>query len=75
MIVEGKTVMSGTSQDELIVIEVASQSLYYSLQSRDSEKIVLKDNIDQTSINVKILKVFEFSSERKMMSIVVEILG
>ncbi len=75
MIVEGKTVMSGTSQDELIVIEVASQSLYYSLQSRDSEKIVLRDNIDQTSINVKILKVFEFSSERKMMSIVVEILG
>ncbi len=67
--------MSGTSQDELIVIEVASQSLYYSLQSRDSEKIVLRDNIDQTSINVKILKVFEFSSERKMMSIVVEILG
>ena len=67
--------MSGTSQDELIVIEVASQSLYYSLKSRDSEKIVLRDNIDQTSINVKILKVFEFSSERKMMSIVVEILG
>jgi hypothetical protein len=41
MEIDGKTVMSGTSQDELIVIDVARQSLYFSLIKRDSETIVL----------------------------------
>lgn len=29
--------MSGTSQDELIVIDVSKQSLYFTLAKRDSE--------------------------------------
>jgi len=70
MTVKGKTVMSGTSQDELIVIEVAEQSLYFTLIKRDSELIVLKDNQDGSMINIEVLKTFEFSSERKMMSVV-----
>ena len=44
MEVKGKVVMSGTSQDELIVIDVAKQSLYYTLVKRDSESIEIKDN-------------------------------
>lgn len=37
---------------------------------RDSELIVLKDNQDGSMINIEVLKTFEFSSERKMMSVV-----
>lgn len=44
MQVKGNTIMSGTSQDELIVIDVSRQSLYFTLLKRDSESIVLKDN-------------------------------
>lgn len=44
MNVKGKIVMSGTSQDELIVIEVAGQSKYFTLEARDSESITLRDN-------------------------------
>ena len=52
MEVDGKTVMSGTSQDELIVIDVARQSLFFTLVSRDSESIVLQDNQDGSLINI-----------------------
>ena len=75
MDIKGKTVMSGTSQDELITIELAGQSLYYSLHQRDSEKIVLRDNQDGSLLDVEVLKVFEFSSDRKMMTVVVKING
>jgi magnesium-transporting ATPase (P-type) len=72
MTINGKTIMSGSSQDELTVIEVSAQSLYFSLFKRDSESIVLKDNQDISLIQFKILKTFEFSSDRKMMSVVVQ---
>jgi len=61
MEIKGKTVMSGTSQDELIVIDVARQSKYFSLEKRDSESIHLRDNQDNSKIEVKVLKTFEFS--------------
>ena len=48
MEIKGKTVMSGTSQDELIVIDVARQSKYFSLEKRDSESIHLRDNQDNS---------------------------
>lgn len=70
MQVKGKTVMSGTSQDELIVIDVARQSLYFTLVKRDSENIVLKDNQDGSEITIKVLRVFEFTSDRKMMTVI-----
>lgn len=44
MNVKGKKVMSGTSQDELIVIEVARMSKYFTLEARDSDSITLRDN-------------------------------
>jgi hypothetical protein len=50
MEIKGKIVMSGTSQDELIVIDVARQSKYFSLEKRDSESIHLKDNQDNSKI-------------------------
>jgi len=75
MEVDGKTVMSGTSQDELIVIDVARQSLYYTLVKRDSESIVLRDNQDGSLINIQVLKTFEFTSDRKLMSVIVKMNG
>ena len=75
MEVDGKCVMSGTSQDELILIDVARQSLYYTLIKRDSESIVLKDNQDGSLINIQVLKTFEFTSDRKLMSVIVKMNG
>lgn len=73
MNVKGKIVMSGTSQDELIVIEVAGLSKYFTLEARDSESITLRDNQDNSLEVVKVLKTFEFSSDRKMMTVIVRI--
>lgn len=70
MEVKGKTVMSGTSQDELIVLDVSAQSLYFTLVKRDSESIVIKDNQDGSRIEIQVLKTFEFTSERKMMTVI-----
>lgn len=75
MQIKGQTVMSGTSQDELIVIDVSRQSLYYTLLKRDSESIVLKDNQDGSEVVVKVCRTFEFSSDRKMMTVIVKMGG
>jgi len=75
MQVKGKTVMSGTSQDELIVIDVARQSLYFTLIKKDSDFIQLKDNQDGSLIDIEVLKTFEFSSDRKMMTVVCKMNG
>lgn len=75
MQVKGQTVMSGTSQDELIVIDVSGESLYYTLLRRDSESIVLKDNQDNSEIVVKLCRTFEFESDRKMMTVIVKMGG
>jgi len=71
MQVKGKTVMSGTSQDELIVLDVSAQSLYFTLVKRDSEAIVIKDNQSGEEIEIHVMKTFEFTSERKMMTVIV----
>ena len=42
--VNGKVVLSGTSQDELVMLEVSSKSHYYTLHKRDSDAIYLKNN-------------------------------
>lgn len=75
MQIKGQTVMSGTSQDELIVIDVSRQSLYFTLLSRDSEQIVLQDNQDKSEIPIQVLRTFEFSSDRKMMTVIVKMGG
>lgn len=62
--------MSGTSQDELIVIDVAKQSLYFEMIKRDSDHITLKDNQDGSLIEIEVLRTFEFTSDRKMMTVI-----
>jgi hypothetical protein len=52
MTVKGQVVMSGTSQDELIVIDIARQSKYFTLEKRDSEAITLRDNQDNTTESI-----------------------
>lgn len=42
---------------------------------RDSEKIVLKDNQSGEEVNIEVLRTFEFTSERKMMSVICKIGG
>ena len=71
MNVKGRKVMSGTSQDELIVIEVARLSKYFTLEARDSDSITLRDNQNNKLEVVRVLRTFEFSSDRKMMTVVV----
>lgn len=75
MQVKGKTVMSGTSQDELIVIDVAKQSLYFEMIKRDSDHITLKDNQDGSEIEIEVLRTFEFTSDRKMMTVICKMNG
>lgn len=73
MKIKGKSVMSGTSQDELIVIDIASNSKFYSLSARNNEAITLINNETGKSKDVKILRTFEFTSDRKMMTVIVKI--
>jgi magnesium-transporting ATPase (P-type) len=44
MIIEGKSVLSGSSQDELVLLEMAKVCNFYSLEKRDNEEITLKSN-------------------------------
>ena len=57
------------------MIDVARQSLYYTLYKRNSDFILLKDNQDNICTKVEVLKTFEFSSERKLMSMIVNMDG
>lgn len=69
----GQEHYSGSSQDEVNLLEAARDSGIAKLVYRDSERIIIKI-INEDGIEVeekyKILKVFEFTSERKLMSIV-----
>jgi len=68
---EGKRVPQGSSQDELVMLEVAHKSLYFSLAARDQDTLTLKDNQSGSLKVFTVLKRFEFTSERRMMSVVV----
>eukprot|EP00347_Sterkiella_histriomuscorum_P009146 403342344 len=62
--------LSGSSQDELILLQMAEKSNYAKFLSKkiDSIQIELNNHIEQFSI----IKTFEFTSDRKMMSIIVK---
>mmetsp|Transcript_36704 Transcript_36704/g.56267 ORF Transcript_36704/g.56267 Transcript_36704/m.56267 type:complete len:94 (-) Transcript_36704:710-991(-) len=59
--------LSGASQDELVLLQYIEDNHDSKLISRDSDSITISIN-GQHEV-YKILKVFEFSSERKMMSV------
>lgn len=61
---------SGSSQDELCFLEMVEDRNLAQLVDRDSEKMTIKI-MGKTEV-WKIIKVYDFTSERKMMSIVVE---
>lgn len=44
MTINDKVILSGTSQDELVMLEVTNESLFFTLEKRDSDSIYLKDN-------------------------------
>lgn len=61
---------SGSSQDELCLLEMVEKKRLASMVSRDATSITVK--IFNEIEVYDLLKVFEFSSERKMMSVVVK---
>ena len=64
--------MQGSSQDEIILLEVAAESGIASLVNRTQSSFFLKeDNSEQVS-EYKMIKHIEFDSDRKMMTVIVE---
>ena len=66
--IEGR--LSGSSQDELVLIEEIEKSHNSKFEHRDAENIIISVNGQKESY--KIIKIYEFSSDRKMMSVTVE---
>lgn len=65
-----KPTLSGASQDEIQLLQAGEGSGIVNIISRNTEKIKIK--INGTVEEYKILKVYEFTSERKMMSVIVK---
>ena len=65
-----KTIYSGTSQDEIILINFCEQ--FYKFKFRDNISVIIEDTLTKESLEFKILKTIEFTSERKMMTSVVQ---
>ena len=66
---KGEEHLSGASQDELVLLEMAEESEYARFLSRDSKDIKIKIGYREESY--EIIKSLEFTSERKMMSMIV----
>lgn len=66
--IDGK--LSGSSQDELVLMEMIELNYNSSFVTKDSDSITIKIN-DQTEVYT-IVKIYEFSSDRKMMSVTVK---
>ena len=65
-----KPTLSGASQDEIQLLQAGETSGIVNIVSKNTEKI--KIQIDGKVEEYKIIKVFEFTSDRKMMSVVVK---
>jgi magnesium-transporting ATPase (P-type) len=66
---------SGTSQDEIILIEASKESNIVTFTGRTSDHIEIKvgsGKDEENTESYKIVKLHEFTNERKMMSIVVQ---
>ena len=55
-----------------MIANIANQSLYYSLVFKNKKAIGLRDNQDGLVIGFKILRTIEFTSERRMMTVIVQ---
>lgn len=62
--------LSGASQDELVLMQMIEDNYESSFVSRDSDSITIKVNKVQEVYDI--IKFYEFTSERKMMSITVK---
>ena len=62
--------LSGSSQDELVMMEMIEKEYDCEFISRDSDSVRVR--IRDVTETFTILKVFEFSSDRKMMSVTVK---
>lgn len=66
----GKIVYNGPSVDEVCLLEMASDSKISNFDACDSDNVMIKINGQDESY--EILKMFEFTSERKAMSVVLK---
>jgi magnesium-transporting ATPase (P-type) len=66
--IDGK--LSGSSQDELVLMEMAEDYYGAKFLNRDADSITIE--INGVAEIYKIIKVHEFTSDRKMMSLSVE---
>lgn len=78
MFIEGTKVLSGSSQDELVLLEFsAATSNLYTVFNRDNSSIKLHKNGSTEGeegeyLEYSLLKIFEFDSDRKMMTVIVK---
>ena len=61
--------LSGSSQDELVLMQMLEDLYEATLLSRDSDSITIR--INGMVENYRVVKIYEFDSDRKMMSITV----
>lgn len=62
--------LSGASQDELVLMQMIEDNYDSSFISRDSDSITIE--VNKVKEVYDIIKFYEFTSERKMMSITVK---
>ncbi|TNV85488.1 hypothetical protein FGO68_gene5841 [Halteria grandinella] len=62
--------LSGASQDEIHLLQAGEHSKFASLEHKDSEYVTIK--LSGKEEKYKIIKSYEFTSERKMMSVVLK---
>jgi len=62
--------LSGASQDELVLMQMIEDNYDSSFVSRDSDSITIE--VNKVKEVYDIIKFYEFTSERKMMSITVK---
>jgi magnesium-transporting ATPase (P-type) len=73
--IDEKICYSGSSQDEINLLEAARDSGIANLLQRDKDSITieLQTSSGKSKMEVyQVLKVFEFNSDRKMMSVVLQ---
>lgn len=65
---DGKDQYSGSSQDELVLLEAGKETGFSKLIARDSDYMTIR--LKSGSETYKILKIIKFDSDRKMMTVI-----
>lgn len=68
--IQGHKSLSGSSQDELVLINAAAETKLYKFEDKTASAVTLSINGQTEEYNI--VKFIDFTPERKMMSIVVE---